>query len=235
MLLFGSITTGGGTGPNFWEFSPSQNPLIDIKQSTGATGLYQTTASGESVIVNTDDFGAGEKVTALIRSNATDTNVVAVIDDTANAGDKFILLYSEDTQAEAGQYMPLNAAGEVTLTSTKKSTGERVQRAQDFTSITDEASDNNTNASQHNQNHSIHAFRFYNPTTAAQKASYEMDETETRVKDGAGIKTFAVLKDGEIQTNQAQPHDNTINVLTWNVPIYDTTGTLLGYLRLYNP
>lgn len=233
MLLFGSIAPGGGAGLNFWQFSPIANPLIDIDQTTGATGLFQTTPSNEGVLVNTDDFGAGEKVAGIVRASGPDNNLIVAFDDVPNGGDKAILIYSEDSASEAGQYMPLNGAGRVTLTSRKKATGERVQRAQDFASITEEADDNNLNASQHNQNPNIQAFRFYNPTNGAQKAAYEMDDTEQRVKDGAGIKTFAVVKDGSIQTNQAQPHDNAINTLTWDLPIYDTAGALLGYIKVF--
>lgn len=235
MLLFGSIASNNGSGTNFWQFSPIANPLIDINQTTGATGLAATTPSQESVIINTDNFGANEKVTGIIRFTNNDTLLMGTVDDTANLGEKYITLYAEDGQANARLYMPLNGTGQIRSTSFSLNTQFYTQRAQDFASITEEANDNNLNASQHNQSHSIQSFRFFNPTNGAQKASYEMDEIEMRVKDGAGIKNFAVLKDGEIQTNQAQPHDNTINVLTWNVPIYDTTGTLLGYLRLYNP
>lgn len=234
MLLFGSITpAGGGGGGNFWQFSAIMNPLIDINQATGATGLSATTPSAEGAIINTDDFGSNLKVAGAIRGDGTNFNALVTANDTANGGDIFTALISNGANEESIIYMPVNKNGSINISSTKLSTGDLSKRSQDIAGITEEASDNNLNASQHNQNPNAQSFRFFNPTNGAAKATYQLDENESQIKDGAGVKTFSVLKNGEIQTNQAQPHNNTINTLTWDLPIYDTTGTLLGYIKVF--
>lgn len=237
MLLFGSIApAGGNTGTNFWEFDQNLNPLININKTTGATGIYATAPSNEPTILATDDLqGSGTKISAIADNknpNNNEQGIIACFDDTANGGDRAVTMLLTTTSAE--HIFQLSETYSTGIGSKNVITNESTLRTQDYTSITEEVNDKNLNATQHNQNSNAQSFYFYNPTSGAAKATYQFDDTESQIKDGAGVKTFSVLKNGEIQTNQAIPHDNTINTLTWNMPLYDTTGTLLGYLKIFN-
>ncbi|HNR21296.1 MAG TPA: hypothetical protein PKL45_15030 [Bacteroidia bacterium] len=60
-----------------------------------------------------------------------------------------------------------------------------------------------------------------------------LDTGKLEVKDAASAPLFAINDSGEILTNQAEvnPPGSPANV---RVPLYDTTGTLLGYIDLNN-
>jgi hypothetical protein len=236
MLLFGSIAPGGGnTGTNFWQFSQSANPLIDVDKTTGATGIYATTPSEMAYNILSDnvsginDKGAGN----LIQDNNQFAGVAA-IDERANGGELYSIMAGTNGQKTGFLQVYTQNVQQVRIGLLDYATNSYSLRTQDEQSIGEEVSDNNLNATQHNQNSNAQSFYFFNPTSGAAKATYQFDDIESQVKDGAGVKTFSVLKNGEIQTNQAIPHDNTINTLTWNMPLYDTTGTLLGYLKIFN-
>lgn len=233
MLLFGSIAqSGGGGGGNFWQYSPTESPLIDVKQSTGATGIWQTTPDNERILVNCENVqGSGVKAAAFFRFVGGGFSFSGILDETPNGGD-VVAGYANDNGTVFANSVAINGALRELVEN--PTTNDFTQKNASETAIGEVVEKGDLlNGVEVEKTATINRVKFYEPSSGNTFAEYEQDKNETRVKDLTGSKTFAVLATGEIQTNQAQPHDNSINTLTWDVPVYDTTGTLLGYIKLF--
>jgi hypothetical protein len=235
MLLFGSINNGGGA--NYWVKDILFADIISLNQAQSANGMIANTAQGNRFVINNDNL-SGVPLTGSYQYDIPTgiDSLNAVIDDRANGGGFNAIFSGSNNSVSSFLKIDSNdAIAPVVLYSTDIGQNDEVTANLNYLNYSIVAKDLNL-ITQNQGDFFITKFSSgfnFLDTPNSITGSYRWDADIMEVEDAGNARVFGVRTNGEIQTNQAIPHNNTINTLTWDLPIYDTNGNLLGYIKVY--
>ena len=207
MLLFGSIAPGGGSGAQLWQLNGAAPADIELNPAAGALGIYaELTTNPLFKIVLTNLGGPGN-------------------DFFAGGSADFVnnIYTSVNMQDGAGGIAHSNA-----LTGVGLSVDFDANIANPDILIS--ASINNGFDST-NQQHRSDYIRQRVTTLGIDAINTKLNNTYYSIQDGAEIAVFQVRKDGQLETNQTAA-SIAPRIKTHEMPIYDTAGTLVGYIDI---
>lgn len=228
MLLFGSINNGGA---NYWQKPGIITNSVELNLNE-VTSLAAQTPSATRYIINTDDAGNGASASGAYSNDGQLEGANVLVDDRINGG-----VYGPFI-AGAGisntSIITINANNPITpitLSSTNNTQTENVNCEINYQNFSLQAYDGSFQSGFFLTKLSC-GFEFFDNFNAL-KGFYRWNVDIMEVEDANNHRVFGVRTNGEIQTNQAIPHNNTINTLTWDLPIHDINGNLLGYIKVY--
>lgn len=237
MLLFGSINNGGGGGANYWTKDLFFADIISLNQGQGANGMIAQTILENRFAINVDNLSGIPASVFFQYDDATKMDSLnGVIDDRAQGGGfNAIVSGSNNYFSSFLKIDSDNAIAPIVLYSTDNLQNDEVTANLNYLNFSIAAKD--LNLITQNQG-SFFITKFSSGFNFADTpnniiGNYRWNADIMEVEDGSNNRVFGVRTNGEIQTNQAIPHNNTINTLTWDLPIHDTNGNLLGYIKVF--
>jgi hypothetical protein len=228
MLFFGSISGSGGGGGNLWQLNGGAPNSISVN-STDVNGIDSPNFTANLIrLFSGVIFGVIDAVGSLWQ-NGTETLFSGVSKNGADYTG--LIAYSNSATGEL-IFNEVNA----TLKHIYQYTGDGAnlisERLQNAGGINEEVKNSagggvSVVTATNSTSKVIEIRQGLNPVLA-----YGADAAGFIVTDGT-FQRFRITPSGNIQTDQTIA-GNTHNAPTAEIPIYDMSGTLQGYIKLYN-
>ena len=205
MLLFGSIAPGGGSGAQLWQLNGAAPADIELNTGAGALGIYAELTTNPLYKLILANLG-GQDVFAAGYADFIN-NVFTNVNAQAGSG---ALQHVDNINNIALSFdFDANIPNPDALITA--SVGNDLTQQQ-FTSAIIKQKIN----------------------VGGVDAIYtELDNLYYSIQDGAQIAVFQVRKDGQLETNQTAA-SIAVRVKSHEMPIYNTAGTLVGYIDIKN-
>jgi len=203
MLLFGSIAPGGGSGSQLWQLNGAAPADIELNPGAGALGIYAELTTNPLFKLILANLGGQD----LFAAGSADfvNNIYTDIVITDGAGG----ISHSDATTGVGLSVDFDANTanpDVLITAIIGNTGTQQQHRSDY-------------------------IRQTITTLSLDAINTKLDNTYYSIQDGAQIAVFQIRKDGQIETNQTAA-SIAVRVKTHEMPIYNTAGTLIGYVDI---
>lgn len=203
MLLFGSIAPGGGSGAQLWQLNGAAPADIELNTGAGALGIYAELTTNPLYKLLLTNLG-GQDIFAAGYADFIN-NVFTNVNAQAGSG---ALQHVDNINNIALSFdfdaNILNPDALITA-----SVGNDLTQQQ-FTSAIIKQKIN---------------------VGGIDTIYTELNNTYYSIQNGAQIAVFQVRKDGQLETNQTAA-SIAVRVKTHEMPIYNTAGTLVGYIDI---
>ena len=202
MLLVGSILPAGA-GAQLWQLTGAAPDNIELNTTAGAAGILAELPSNQLFKLILANV-AGQDI--FIGGSVDDVNQVYSI---VQMGDKTGGITYADTVLNRALTVDFDgniANPDILIT----------------------ASDNNDNT---NQQHRADYIRQRVTVLGVDTINTKLDGSYYSIQDGAETPVFQVKNDGKLETNQTAA-SIAVRVKVAEMPIYDTTGALVGYINI---
>jgi hypothetical protein len=227
MLFFGSISGGGS---NLWQLNGAAPNSISTTAPT-VTGIDTPNFFNNLLrIVSGQVFNALDFVGTLWNDTTGDETIINGIVNTPTTTLGLILYRNQVTQAQTG--FIVDYATKEAIIHTSDGGNLEVLRVQTVTGIGEEITDNTGAGVSVAMAKSSSAEVTEIKQAGATVFNYGSDATGFIITDGTNQR-FKVKANGNILTDQTTA--GSVHILpTAEMPIYDTSGALQGYIKIYN-